>query len=138
MDEALVIEFHPVTGQQTVNPQFRVSIGPMQEWPESIARKAADFHIDRAEHHAEEERWNKAEAHKQAAQMHVQAAFYFQRARLSEDNGKPTHAENHTQRANELMRRASDYCEAHGIEHPESLTNTLGVSRGEGTKVGGF
>ena len=121
-----------------MSPQFRVAFGPAAEWPESVSRKAADYHIDKAEHEAEEDRWNAAEAHKQAAQMHVQAAFYFQRARVSEENGKPAHADNHTQRAMDLVRRASDYCEAHGIEHPESLTNTLGVSRGEGTKVGGF
>lgn len=120
-----------------MNPHFR-ALGVVTEWPESVARKAADFHIDRAEHEHEEGRDAKAQAHRHAADLHVRASFYLQRARQSADAGRAAHAADHEARGKDLMRNAIGACEKAGVECPEALHNTLGVSRGEGTKVGGI
>ena len=120
-----------------MNHHFAIPVS-VDEWPESLARKAADFHLDRAEHEAEEGRDANARSHRQAADLHVRASFYFQRARRSSDDGKSAHADDHLKRGKGLILDAIDLCHREGIEAPEGLHNTLGVSRGEGTKVGGF
>ncbi len=121
-----------------MNPNFRHTAFAVDEWPESVARRAADFHVDKAEHEREEGRDAKAHAHRAAAEMHVKAAFYFQRARISADSGKSTHAADHASHAKDALRDAMDLCSREGIEAPEALHNVLGVVSGQGPKVGGF
>ncbi len=124
-----------------MNRNYRALLNPVlpfDEWPDTTARRAADFHIAAAEHERDEGRERPADAHRSAADLHVRAAFYFQRARLSAADEKPMHAEDHTRRGKDLVHDAIDLCDREGITRPEALQNTLGVSRGEGTKVGGF
>ena len=110
-----------------MNPKFRtLTVVDAGEWPEWIARKAADFHIERAEHESEEGREAKAQAHRHAADLHVRAGLLPPAGTPSADAGKASHAVDHETRGKELMRNAIGACENARRRMPRSAAQRPG------------